>query len=151
MLGQGMKGERGVRGARGQGSEGDKGRARGTRPLSLTEAPWLLKLQKASWGLQRLQEVPKSQEGSEGKGSKGARRRYVHILGFKVTTTFVGFPPPMLGQGWREWEGKGSEGAGEQGDEGEWGGQGYVILGFRVPTTCEYLCWGKGQRVGEGS
>ena len=34
---------------------------------------------------------------------------YLHILGFKVTTTSVGFPPPMLGLGTRE--ARGTKGA----------------------------------------
>ena len=72
---------------RGQGER----KARGTRPLSLTEEPRLLK----------APEAPGAKGGSGDNGERGVKG-YV-ILGFRVPTTS--------------------------------GGEGYVILGFRVPTT----------------
>ena len=85
--------------------------------------------------------VPATSVGS--KGWEGAKE-YV-ILGFWGTHHLC------------EGKGQGGEGnEGEQGDKGElgWGekgkqvnegGEGYVILGFRVPTTCGAR--GKGQRA----
>ena len=88
-----------------QGGARKEREARGTRPLSLTEDPRLLKAPKASWG-------PRNQGRLRGQGRKGSKG-YV-ILGFRVSTTSV--------------EARG-EGQGEQGSKA------YVILGFRVPTT----------------
>ena len=80
------------------------------------------------------------ERGGEG-GSEGGRGGEAHvILGFRVPTTCDGKKFDDI----IEWLGvptTGSEGVRQgargQGGEGGRGGEAHVILGFRVPTTCD--------------